>query len=115
LFFGDQRAVADFYYRDELETLQKNGYLHRLDTAVSHDQSEKIYVQHRMIEQGAPVWAWLQEGGHFYVCVDAKRMAKDVDAALKRIIQTYGEMSAENAAAYASKLSQDKRYVRDVY
>lgn len=115
LFFGEQRAATDFYYRDELETLQKDGYLHRLDTAFSRDQAEKIYVQHRMLEHGAELWAWLEEGAHFYVCGDAARMAKDVDAALRRIVQNEGAMSAERAAAYVGRMMQDKRYVRDVY
>jgi sulfite reductase (NADPH) flavoprotein alpha-component len=115
LFFGEQRAAADFYYRDEFETLQKDAYLHRLDTAFSRDQAEKIYVQHRMLEHGAELWAWLEEGAYFYVCGDAGRMAKDVDAALRRIVQNEGGMSAERAAAYIDRMMRDKRYLRDVY
>jgi sulfite reductase (NADPH) flavoprotein alpha-component len=115
LFFGEQRADTHFYYRSELEVFQANGYLHRLDTAFSRDQDEKIYVQHRMIEHGKQVWAWLQEGGYFYVCGDASCMAKDVDAALKQVIQTHGGMSSERAADYTNKMRQEKRYVRDVY
>ncbi|MEH0873580.1 sulfite reductase subunit alpha [Pectobacterium cacticida] len=115
LFFGEQRAATDFYYRNELEKLQREGYLHRLDTAFSRDQHEKIYVQHRMREQGAELWRWLEEGAHFYVCGDASRMAKDVDAALRQIAQRYGGMCGEDAADYVAKLAQDKRYVRDVY
>lgn len=115
LFFGEQHAATDFYYREELETLQRDGYLQRLDTAFSRDQSEKIYVQHRMIEHGAELWAWLQDGGYFYVCGDATRMAKDVDAALKSIAQTHGGMNAEDADAYVQQLTKDKRYRRDVY
>ncbi|WP_292783125.1 bifunctional nitrate reductase/sulfite reductase flavoprotein subunit alpha [Methylophilus sp. UBA6697] len=115
LFFGEQHAATDFYYHEELQALQQAGVLHRLDTAFSRDQSEKIYVQHRMLEQGEMLWQWLQQGAHFCVCGDASRMAKDVDAALKTIIQTHGKMSAEAAADYVSKMAQDKRYVRDVY
>jgi sulfite reductase (NADPH) flavoprotein alpha-component len=115
LFFGEQRAATDFYYRDELQALQANGVLHRLDTAFSRDQSEKIYVQHRMIEHGAELWQWLEAGAYFYVCGDASRMAKDVDAALKQVIQTHGNLSAADADRYVQKMSSDKRYGRDVY
>jgi len=115
LFFGEQRANTDFYYRDELETMQQEGSLHRLDTAFSRDQSEKIYVQHRMIENGALMWRWLQDGAHFYVCGDGNRMAKDVDAALRQVAQTHGGLGSDAAAAYVAGLAQEKRYVRDVY
>jgi sulfite reductase (NADPH) flavoprotein alpha-component len=115
LFFGEQRAKTDFYYRDELETMRRQGGLHRLDTAFSRDQAEKIYVQHRMIENGALLWRWLQDGAHFYVCGDATRMAKDVDAALRMVAERNGKMSAEKAAEYVATMSSEKRYVRDVY
>jgi sulfite reductase (NADPH) flavoprotein alpha-component len=115
LFFGEQHAATDFYYREQLESLQKTGVLNKLDTAFSRDQPEKIYVQHRMLAQGAELWQWLQQGAHFCVCGDASRMAKDVDATLKTIIQTHGNMSAEQAADYVSTMAREKRYVRDVY
>ncbi len=81
LFFGDQQAATDFLYREELHGLQQAGVLTRLDVAFSRDQAEKIYVQTRMLEQGEAFWQWLDEGGHVYVCGDAKRMAVDVDKA----------------------------------
>jgi sulfite reductase (NADPH) flavoprotein alpha-component len=115
LFFGEQRAKTDFYYRDELEAMQQDGYLHRLDTAFSRDQAEKIYVQTRMIENGEQVWRWLQDGAHFYVCGDANRMAKDVDDSLKQIVRAHGDMDAEEATFYVTTMAQEKRYVRDVY
>lgn len=115
LFFGEQRVATDFYYREELEAWQRDGVLTRLDTAFSRDQSEKLYVQDRLIEQGAALWSWLQDGAHFYVCGDASRMARDVDAALTRLVQVNGNMSAEAAGDYVSKMAQAKRYVRDVY
>ncbi|PRA66441.1 reductase [Pseudomonas sp. MYb187] len=115
LFFGEQKAATDFYYRDELLAWQREGHLTRLDTAFSRDQSAKIYVQQRMIEQGAELWRWLEEGGHFYVCGDAERMAKDVEAALKQISREHGALSADQADAYVSELSRSKRYLRDVY
>ena len=85
LFFGEQRAATDFYYRDELEQMLADGHLTKLATAFSRDQAEKIYVQHRMLENARELWSWLQDGAHFYVCGDAARMAKDVDAALQQI------------------------------
>ncbi len=115
LFFGDQHSATDFYYREELEEMQKDRLLTRLDLAFSRDQSEKIYVQDRMREQGAEIWAWLEEGAYFYVCGDASRMAKDVDSALKSIIAQHGHLSEEEAQHYINRLSKQKRYVRDVY
>ncbi len=115
LFFGDQRGATDFLFRDELEAMQRDGTLTRLDLAFSRDQAEKIYVQTRMLEHGKELYAWLEEGGGFYVCGDASRMAKDVDAALHQIIQTAGGKTAEEAIAYVAALKKDKRYQRDVY
>ena len=115
LFFGEQRAATDFYYQDELTALAQEGFLHRLDTAFSRDQAEKIYVQHRMLEHGAELWSWLKEGAYFCVCGDASRMAKDVDVALRQIIQAHGGISAEETEAYVAQMAKEKRYVRDVY
>ena len=115
LFFGDQRAATDFMYREELESLQREGVLNRLDTAFSRDQAQKIYVQHRMEEQGKQLFAWLEAGAHFYVCGDAKRMAKDVDAMLHEIIETQGGSTPEQAVEYVNRLKIQKRYQRDVY
>jgi len=115
LFFGDQRLEHDFIYRDELLAWQENGLLNRLDLAFSRDQAKKIYVQNRMMEQGAELYAWLQEGAYFYVCGDASRMAKDVDKALYEIIAQFGGLSAERAADYVDQLKKEKRYLRDVY
>jgi sulfite reductase (NADPH) flavoprotein alpha-component len=115
LFFGDQKRATDFLYRDELETMFKDGVLTKLDLAFSRDQAEKIYVQHRMLEHAPELWSWLEDGAHFYVCGDAKRMAKDVDAALLEVIQKAGGKSPEQAAAYVAQLKAAKRYQRDVY
>ncbi|MBC8748242.1 sulfite reductase (NADPH) flavoprotein alpha-component [Paraburkholderia sp. WC7.3g] len=115
LFFGEQHAATDFYYRDELEAMRASGLLSRLDVAFSRDQADKIYVQDRMREHGAQLWAWLEDGAHFYVCGDANRMARDVDAALKDVIATHGGMSEEKALEYVSRLTREKRYARDVY
>ncbi|MFE1174915.1 molybdopterin-dependent oxidoreductase [Streptomyces sp. NPDC058773] len=115
LFFGEQRRATDFYYEDALGRLHHDGLLTRLDTAFSRDQRAKVYVQDRMREHGAQLWAWLQDGAHFYVCGDASRMAKDVDRALRDIAVAHGGLPEETAAGYVKQLAADKRYVRDVY
>ena len=115
LFFGEQYRATDFYYRDELEEWQKNGVLTRLDTAFSRDGAEKIYVQQRMLEQGAELWRWLRDGAFFYICGDASRMAKDVDLALKQVVQTHGNMTADEASRWVETMAKEKRYRRDVY
>jgi sulfite reductase (NADPH) flavoprotein alpha-component len=115
LFFGAQKSSCDFFYKEELETYQRDGVLTRFDTAFSRDQNYKIYVQTRMIENAKELWNWLEQGAHFYVCGDASRMAKDVDKALHEIVKTAGERSEEAAGEYIQKLKSDKRYQRDVY
>lgn len=115
LFFGDRNASTDFIYREEVEAMQASGLLTKLSLAFSRDQEEKIYVQTRMKEQGAELFAWLERGGYFYICGDAYRMAKDVDKALHEIVAEHGNMSEDEATAYVNQLKKDKRYVRDVY
>lgn len=115
LFFGERSATTDFLYCDELQTMAGSGHLTRLDTAFSRDQAHKVYVQDRMIEQGAELWRWLEEGGQFYVCGDASRMAKDVDAALHAVIEKHGNKSADDAREYVSDMHDNARYHRDVY
>ena len=115
LFFGDQKSETDFLYRDQITRWHDDGFLTHLDLAFSRDQKEKIYVQTRMIEHATELWKWLEEGAHFYVCGDASRMAKDVDAALHKIIEQCGGKNPDDAAAYVSEMKKSKRYARDVY
>lgn len=115
LFFGNPHEKVDFLYREQLEDLEENGYLHQLSLAFSRDQDKKVYVQDRMIEEGKDLYQWLEEGCHFYVCGDASRMAKDVDAALHKIIELHGAMSPEEAVTYVNEMKSSKRYSRDVY
>ena len=115
LFFGDRNANTDFIYRDEIEAMQASGLLTRLDLAFSRDQAEKIYVQDRMKQHGAELFAWLEQGGYFFVCGDAYRMAKDVDQALHEIIREHGKRTLVEAVEYVNQLKKDRRYVRDVY
>ncbi len=115
LFFGDQYRAHDFLYREELEGMLAEGVLTRLDTAFSRDQREKIYVQHRMLENARELWVWLESGAYVYVCGDARRMAKDVDAALHEVIQRAGDRDIASAVEYVRALKTEGRYQRDVY
>ena len=115
IFFGDQKRNTDFLYEEEWSHYMQNGQLARLDTAFSRDQLLKVYVQDRMRENGAELWQWLRDGGYFFVCGDAKRMAKDVDLALQDIIAEQGGMTPAAAVDYVKQLKKDKRYQRDVY
>ena len=115
LFFGDQHRRDDFLYEDEFNRMLKSGVLNRLDLAFSRDQEEKIYVQNRMSENGKSLFAALEEGGVFYVCGDATRMAKDVDQGLHEIIRIHGGLTPEATTEYVNKLKREKRYLRDVY
>ena len=115
LFFGGRSASADFLYREELETMRRDGHLTRLDTAFSRDQEHKVYVQDRMMEHSRLLWQWLQEGASVYVCGDASRMAKDVNAAMRTIAEREGGMSNEQAEEYVAHLKDQHRYHRDVY
>ena len=115
LFFGHQRSATDFFYREELEELRKEGVLSRLSLAWSRDAGQKFYVQDRMREVGADLWRWLEDGAHVYVCGDAKRMAKDVEAAMVEIAATAGKKSTDEAVAFVNQLKKDKRFQLDVY
>ncbi len=115
LFFGDQKRNYDFLYAEECIAWQEEGFLNELDLAFSRDQEEKIYVQSLMLQKSKQLWNWLEEGAYFYVCGDAKRMAKDVDHALQSVISKEGGFSEDKAKEYLSKMKEQKRYQRDVY
>jgi len=116
LFFGSQKSACNYFYREEFDEMQKDGFLTRLDLAWSRDQEKKVYVQDKMMENAAEIWKWLDgEGAHFFVCGDARRMAKDVDAALRKIVADHGGKDPDAANEYVEKLKSDKRYKRDVY
>ena len=115
LFFGDRSSKTDYLYGEEWEQYRKDGLLTDLDLAWSRDQSEKEYVQHKMLAKGKELFAWLQDGASFYVCGDASRMAKDVDSALRQIAQSEGSMSEEDSGAWVKSLQKEKRYLKDVY
>jgi len=116
LYFGAQREKCDYAYKEDFDRFKRDGILTRFDCAWSRDQAHKIYVQHKLLENAAEIWKWLDsEGAQFFVCGDARRMAKDVDAALRKIVQEQGGKSVNDANSYVEKLKSDKRYKRDVY
>lgn len=115
LFFGDRSFESDFLYQAEWLDWRKRGVLTRIDVAFSRDQAEKVYVQHRMLEQGAQLWAWLEDGAWLYVCGDASRMAPDVHRALVEIAHRHGGYSDEQANEYFTQMQRERRYQRDVY
>jgi sulfite reductase (NADPH) flavoprotein alpha-component len=115
LFFGEQKAGSDFFYKNEFESWQEEGILTKFVTAFSRDQAQKIYVQHRMLENSAELFDWLENGAIFYVCGDASRMAKDVDTALHQIVEKEGSKTPEQAKEYVDALKKQKRYRKDVY
>src|SRR5437588_3723293 len=116
LFFGAQHERCDFAYGEEFNAYVKEGLLTRLDCAWSRDQPQKVYVQHKMVENAAEIWKWIDgQGAYFFVCGDARRMAKDVDDTLRKIVQEHGGKSVDQANEYVEKLKREKRYKRDVY
>jgi sulfite reductase (NADPH) flavoprotein alpha-component len=115
LFFGDRHFTTDFLYQREWQQALKDGALTRMDVAFSRDREHKFYVQHRMQAQARDLYAWLQDGAHFYVCGDAERMARDVHQALIDIVAEQGEMPVERASEYVQDLQRSRRYQRDVY
>ena len=115
LIFGNQHFTQDFLYQTEWQGWAKDGLLNKYDFAWSRDQEEKIYVQHKIREEAAELWQWLQQGAHIYVCGDASHMAKDVEQALLDTIAEQGGLSADDADEYLDNLRQEGRYQRDVY
>jgi sulfite reductase (NADPH) flavoprotein alpha-component len=115
LFFGEQRSISDYLYKEQFLQMQKDGLLTNLHTAFSRDQGKKIYVQDRMQENAAELYAWLERGAYFYVCGDASRMAKDVEMALLDVIAKGSNGTLEHAAEYLAGMKKAKRYQRDVY
>ena len=115
LFFGEIHEDTCFLYKRDWEGYLADGTLDKVTTAWSRDQGEKVYVQHKIVEEGAQFWDWLERGAIFYVCGDAERMAPDVDKALHQVIREHGGKSEAEAAAYVEQMRVDKRYRRDVY
>jgi sulfite reductase (NADPH) flavoprotein alpha-component len=115
LFFGNPNYTQDFLYQTEWQRFVKDGVVNKISLAFSRDQEQKVYVQHRMLEQGAELYQWLEQGAYLYVCGDANHMAKDVQDALVQIVIEHGAKSEEQAEQYISDLRRAKRYQKDVY
>ena len=115
LFFGDRTFTQDFLYQVEWQKYLKAGVLDQIDLAFSRDQANKVYVQDKLLAQGAAIWQWLEQGAYFYVCGDATHMAKDVHQALLDIVKTHGQKSPSEAEQYLNDLRKAKRYQKDVY
>ncbi|MDP4005235.1 sulfite reductase flavoprotein subunit alpha [Methylobacterium sp. NEAU K] len=115
LFFGDRHFTHDFLYQLEWQEALEDGALTKIDVAFSRDQPEKIYVQDRITQHAAELVSWLDGGAHFYVCGDAKNMAKDVRVALVKAYETSKGLSAADAEAQVAALERSHRYQQDVY
>ena len=115
LFFGDRNFRTDFLYQTEWLQYIREGALTRADVAFSRDQQQKVYVQDRMLARGRELFGWLEEGAHFYVCGDANRMAKDVEAALLEAIAQGRNTTPEAAQEYLAGMKKARRYQTDVY
>lgn len=115
LFFGERTSRSDFLYRAEWQQALEDGYLTDLDLAFSRDPSQKVYVQHRLLQRGAEIFAWLQDGASLYVCGDAAGMAPAVHAALLDLIETHGHMDRDRAVEYVRSLARARRYRRSIY
>lgn len=115
LFFGDQHQATDYLYAGEFAGMQASGLLNKVSLAFSRDQEEKVYVQDRMRAEGGELYSWIEDGGYFFVCGDARRMAADVDRALHDVVAEHGRLSPDGAKAYVDRMKQEGRYARDVY
>jgi sulfite reductase (NADPH) flavoprotein alpha-component len=115
LFFGDRRFNADFLYQIEWQKLLKSKHLEKMEVAFSRDQEQKIYVQHKLLENQKELYKWIEEGAYFYLCGDMRNMAKDVNKTLLQIIQNEGGISEEKAHEYVKKLKKEKRFQADIY
>jgi sulfite reductase (NADPH) flavoprotein alpha-component len=117
LFFGEIHEASTFFYKEEWSDYMKEGHLDKLTTAFSRDQENKIYVQHRLLNNGKAIWKWLENGAYFYVCGDKQYMAKDVHSALIEIAHKHGKMKQADAETYINQtlMKDEHRYLRDVY
>lgn len=115
LIFGEQRSAQNFFYKEQLEGYVNDGKM-KLTCAWSREvPGKREFVQHKLAEEGAEFWKWLEEGAHFYVCGDKARMAVDVDATLHKIVEEQGGKTPEQAKEYVEALKKAHRYQRDVY
>ncbi|WP_337186365.1 assimilatory sulfite reductase (NADPH) flavoprotein subunit [Phenylobacterium sp.] len=115
LVLGERNFRTDFLYQTEWQALLRDQALTRMDVAFSRDGDRKLYVQHRLLEHAAEVYAWIEDGACVYVCGDAARLAPDVHEALATILVEQGRLSREDAEERLRGLAREHRYQRDVY
>jgi sulfite reductase (NADPH) flavoprotein alpha-component len=114
-FFGEQHFTTDFLYQTEMQMFLQTGVLNKISLAFSRDQRDKVYVQHRMKEQGKELYKWLESGAYVYISGTKDPMSKDVEAALIDIVSTHGNKSHEDSVAYWESVCKDGRFHKDVY
>jgi sulfite reductase (NADPH) flavoprotein alpha-component len=115
LFFGEQHFVSDFLYQTEIQSWLDTGVLTKIDVAFSRDQKEKMYVQHKMLRRSEELFSWINNGASVYVCGKKDPMSLDVEATLVQIFQQHSGKNKEDARAWLEQLSEEGRYVKDVY
>lgn len=115
LCFGNRQLQHDYLYQAELETFREQGVISDLSLAFSRDQEHKVYVQHRIQENGRQLFDWMENGAYIYVCGDATKMAKNVETAIVQVIETHGNESNSDAVNYLKKMKNDNRFLLDVY
>ncbi|MEJ7681776.1 MAG: hypothetical protein WKG06_28810 [Segetibacter sp.] len=115
LFFGDQHFVTDFLYQTELQNWKETGTLTKINLAFSRDQKEKVYVQHKMLQNGEEFYNWINNGASIYVCGAKEPMSADVEDTLMQIVEKFGNKTIEEAVQFVEQLKEDGRYLKDVY
>ena len=115
LFFGEQHFTTDFLYQVEMQNYVQLGVLNKIDLAFSRDQKEKIYVQHRLLQNANELYKWIVNGAYLYVSGTKDPMSKDVENVLLQILEEHGQQSKEAAKKYLEQLKEENRYEKDVY
>ena len=115
LFFGEQHFASNFLYQTEIQNWVETGVLTKVNVAFSHDQAERIYVQHKMMQHAAEMYNWLQAGAYFYICGKKEPMGIEVEKTLLSIIEQQGNSTNLQAKAYVENLEEQGRYEKDVY
>ena len=115
LFFGDQHFVTDFLYQTEFQNWKGTGTLNKIDLAFSRDQQQKIYVQHKMLQNGAEFYDWINGGASIYVCGAREPMSADVEDILLQIVEKFGNKTGQESIRFIEQLKEDGRYLKDVY
>lgn len=115
LFFGDQHFITDFLYQSEIQSWHETGLLHRVNVAFSRDQEKKIYVQHKMLENAAAFYDWIEQGASVYICGAREPMSLDVESTLLQIIGIQGHKTEDEARQYLEHMIAGGRYHKDVY